>query len=117
MSEMTVEEMAARLGLSRENDGAWRSSDREPRAYNIGGKWVSWPGDGDDVSNREEHPTEHAGMLRLYRLRFPEVAPEPAPAPVKRSNVEIVLAAYKAWQKTPNVTDDKDTNVRIDNAT
>ena len=117
MSKLTVKEMAAALGLERNASDGWEDDTgvvAESLVYRDG--WVSWP-IGKSYDGREEHPTEHAAMLRLYRLHFPEVAPEPAAVPVKRSNVEIVLAAYKAWQKLPKVTDDQNTNVRIDNAT
>jgi hypothetical protein len=102
MSALTVEEMAERLGIKRASFTGWHNwSDAtgvvvEPASPGV---WFSWPV-GRSTAGREEHPTELDAMLRLYRLRFPE-APAAAPASKKRTNVEIVEAAWEKWEATP----------------
>ncbi len=103
MSEMTVEEMAARLGLAHTSRDLWEDATGIVIQYLHGnGRWHSWP-KGRTAAEMETHLTEHAAMLRLYRLRFPEAeAPAVVPASKKRTNVEIVEAAWQKWKATPS---------------
>ena len=97
MSALTVGEMAERLGLV--NHGGW---------WREGGTFVVYPMDDAwkahdttrSIFNVAMHPTEHEAMLYLYLRRFPEAetTTEAAPTPVKRTNVDIVLAAWRAWK-------------------
>lgn len=98
MSALTVKEMAERLGLV--NHGGW---------WRAGGTFVVYPMDGAwkahdttrSIFSVSMHPTEHEAMLYLYLRRFPEAetTAEATPAPVKRTNVAVVLAAWEVWKR------------------
>lgn len=78
--QMTVEQMVEALGLTRHSKGYVEN--RTLVAWPLkGAAWTSWPC-GKKIEDSMDHPTEHAALLRLYRLRFPKAEPTPTAAPV-----------------------------------
>lgn len=79
--QMTVEEMAGALGLSRDSHGSWRDGDGAFACDRGFGWWLSCP-NGGHVATMDSHSSEHAALSRLYALRFPETTGTPATAPI-----------------------------------
>lgn len=77
--QMTVEEMAAGLGYTRNSGGYWVKDGTSMVMGWPSGRWTSWIG--SDDTTVKEHPTEHAALARLYAHQFPEPTTPPTPAP------------------------------------
>ena len=80
---MTIGELAAACGFTRDEDGDWHDSGGLV-ARDYDNCWISWPrGESYDGEQIHTGPTaERDALRRLYGLRFPATGDTPTPAPV-----------------------------------